>query len=304
MVESLAEGQGGVVSRRQLYAEGITRAEVRANLAARRWRPVGRNTIAVHMGPLDQHAIHHVAVLEAGPRAYLDGASSLIEGGLKGFDAPKVRVSVPRGAKIWRVRGIDIRQTRRFDPEDLMPGSGVPRSKNPVAAVRAALWARTNKEAALAISMTVQQGLASAEAVGHAMLKVRRDKRRAFIHDILLDLLDGARSLSEIDFARECRRRGLPEPSRQSVRRGRKGRYYLDVYWEEWGLVVEIDGIHHTWVKNVVGDAVRHNDIALGRDLVLRVPVLGLRLEPDTFFAQIEQGLRDLGWRPDVPRSA
>ena len=59
------------------------------------------------MGPLDQHAIHHVAVLEAGPRAYLDGASSLVEGGLKGFDVPVVRVSVPRGAKLWRVRGID-----------------------------------------------------------------------------------------------------------------------------------------------------------------------------------------------------
>src|SRR6478672_1530226 len=114
IAESLAQGQGGVVSRRQLYAEGITRSEVRANVAARRWRTIGRNTIAVHMGPLDDHAIRWVAVLEAGPRAYLDGVPALIEAGLKGFDAADVRVSVPRGAKIWRVRGVNIRQTRRF----------------------------------------------------------------------------------------------------------------------------------------------------------------------------------------------
>ena len=292
------------MSRRQLYAEGITRSEVRANVAARRWRTIGRNTIAVHMGPLDDHAIRWVAVLEAGPRAYLDGVPALIEAGLKGFDAADVRVSVPRGAKIWRVRGVNIRQTRRFDLGDVVPGPGIPRSREPVAAVRAALWARTDKEAALALTMSVQQSIASPEDIGREMLKVRRDKRRAFIHGILLDLLDGARSLSEIDFARECRRRGLPEPTRQVVRKGRQGRYYLDVYWVPWGLVVEIDGIHHAWFKNIVGDAVRHNDLVLNRDLVLRVPVLGLRLEPETFFAQIEQGLRDRGWRPGLPHSA
>ena len=76
------------------------------------------------------------------------------------------------------------------------------------------------------------------------------------------------------------------------------------MYWVPWGLVVEIDGIHHAWFKNIVGDAVRHNDLVLNRDLVLRVPVLGLRLEPETFFAQIEQGLRDRGWRPGLPHSA
>jgi very-short-patch-repair endonuclease len=256
------------------------------------------------MGPLDDHAVRWVAVLEAGPRAYLDGDTALIEAGLKGFDAASVRVSVPRGAKVWRVRGVDIRQTRRFDPTDVSRAPGIPRSREAVAAVRAALWARTEKEAALALTMAVQQNIASAEDIGREMLRVRRDKRRAFIHGILLDLLDGAQALSEIDVARECRRRGLPQPTRQVVRKGRRGRYYLDVYWEQWGLVVEIDGIHHSWVKNIVGDAVRHNDIALSRDLVLRVPVLGLRLEPETFFGQIEQGLRDRGWRPELPWSA
>jgi hypothetical protein len=72
---------------------------------------------------------------------------------------------------------------------------------------------------------------------------------------VVLDLIAGAESLGEIDVARECRRRGLPEPSRQVLRRDGARRYYLDVFWDEWAVAVEIDGIHHTWAQNIVGDA-------------------------------------------------
>lgn len=244
-----------------------------------------------------------MALFEAGPRAYLDAGSSLRMAGLTGYDVRAIRVSVPRGAKIWRASGVDIRQTRRFTPDDVVL-EPMPRSRNAVAAVRAALWARSNKEAALVLSMCVQQRLTTAEELAEAMLSVRRDKRRSFIHTVLLDLLGGAESLGELDVAEECRRRGLPEPSRQVLRRGRGRTYYLDVYWERYGVVLEIDGLQHGWVENVVGDALRHNDIALRREVVLRLPLLALRVDPDAFFVQIERALRDGGWPGVLPRSA
>ena len=46
----------------------------------------------------------------------------------------------------------------------------------------------------------------------------------------------------KFDFARLCRSRGLPEPSRQVVRQTPGGRIYLDVAWDGYDLVVEIDG--------------------------------------------------------------
>lgn len=79
------------------------------------------------------------------------------------------------------------------------------------------------------------------------------------------------------------------------MRKGKDGRYYLDVYWEAWGVVVEIDGIQHTWATNVVADALRQNRVVLDSDVVLRLPLLGLRVAPDDFFEQIEQALRDRG---------
>lgn len=294
--QRLAARQDGVLSRPQLYAAGVTRWEVRANLAAERWRRVGPQTVALTTGPLGPGAADWVAVLEGGPRAFLDGASSLRAGGLRHYEVALIRVSVPRGARVRRVRGVDVRQTRRWSPDDLAPGSGVPRSRNEVAAVRAALWARSDRQAVLVLTMAVQQGLVTPADLGVEALRVRRDRRRGLVHDVVLDLGAGVRSLGERDFARECRRRGLPEPSRQVVRRGRDGRYYLDVMWEAWGLVVEIDGIHHAWAQNVVSDALRHNAVTLANATVLRLPLLGLRVAADEFFAQIEAALRARGY--------
>lgn len=293
-VERLAADQAGVVSRLQIYELGLSRHEVRANVRARRWQAVGRQSLAVHTGELGSRAREWAAVFEAGPRAQLDGASALIASGLERYDAESIRVSVPRGARVRRAPGVDIRQTRRWCADDLMPG-GVARTRSDIAAVRGALWARSDKQAALLLTMSVQQGMTTAEKLGVQLLRVKRDRRRLFLHAVVLDLLGGVRSLGELDFARACRARGLPEPSRQQVRRAANGTYYLDVEWSDWGVVVEIDGIHHSWAENLVGDALRHNAVALGRDVVLRLPLLGLRIAPDDFFAQIEQALVDRG---------
>ena len=130
--------------------------------------------------------------------------------------------------------------------------------------------------------MVVQQGVAPADRIGQALLQVKRDRRLAFVIDVVTDLLGGVRSLAELDFARECRRRGLPEPTRQVVRRGRDGRYYLDVVWEEWGVVVEVDGIHHALAQEVVADALRHNDVTLGNLTVLRLRCSACASRPTT----------------------
>ncbi len=294
-VAALAREQGDVVARKDLYRLGLTRGEVRAQLRAGRWQAIGQQSLALHNGPVTQEGWAWAAVFQGGPRAHLDGASALVASGLERFTVERWRVSVPRGAAVRRTRLFDVRQTRRWSRE-VLATSGIPRTTPPVAAVRAALWAASDKQAALVLVMTVQQGLATAEQLGEAALLVRRDRRRALVHSVVLELLGGVRSLGELDFARGCRRHGLPEPSRQVVRRGRGGRYYLDVYWDEFGVVVEIDGLQHGWAESAVADALRHNDVALDRDVVLRIPLLGLRLNPDDFFAQVRRALVDGGW--------
>jgi very-short-patch-repair endonuclease len=129
------------------------------------------------------------------------------------------------------------------------------------------------------------------------------------------DIADGAHSLGELDFAEMCRRRGLPAPSRQVIRHGPKGSVYLDVRWDDVGLVVEIDGSQHRQGLNVSDDNLRQNAITLQGDLVLRIDLVGLRLYQDEFLDQVEEGLtvgsryqrpdfRPISPRPTVARVA
>ncbi len=298
-VRVIADPQGGVVSRDQLRGAHVTDAEIEGHLLAGRWRTTHSQSIAVHTGPLPRAGLHWAAVFEAGPRGCLDGVSALVAGGLEHFTEDAIRVSVPRGVLARRAAGVEIRQTRRLLPGDLAP-SGIPRTRPEVAGVRAALGARSDTQATLLLTMVVQQCLTTPERLGAQAIRVRRDGRRLLVTSVISDLLGGVRSLGEHEFARMCRARGFPEPSRQVVRQGTDGRWYLDVCWEEWGVVVEIDGIQHTWAANVVADALRHNAIALERAVVLRLPLLGLRVAPDEFFAQIEAALVGQGCPLDL----
>lgn len=142
-----------------------------------------------------------------------------------------------------------------------------------------------------------------AYATGLTRSEVRADLRAgrwAMVGNQTMAVHRGMESLGELAVAKECRKRGLPEPTRQVVRRAPNGKYFLDIYWEEWQVVVEVDGIHHTWAGQVVGDALRQNDLVLAGEAVLRLSLLGLRAKPDEFFAQIERALRNGGWAPDV----
>jgi Protein of unknown function (DUF559) len=292
----LALQQGSVVSRRQLYRRGLSRGEVRWQVRARRWQRVGSQSLCLHTGPLTVEAQHWAAVFEAGPRAYLDGATSLVASGLKNFTPDSIRVSVPKGSRARRrTPGLDIRETRRWDAADVSPG-GVPRSRVPVAAVRGALWAKSDRQATLLVTMTVQQDLCTAEDLGVEMLRIRRDKRRGLLHGVILDLIGGVGSLGELDFLRGCRERGLPEPEKQVLFRASNGKYYLDFRWPRWKVVVEVDGIQHQWAEQIVGDALRQNAIAIAGDTIIRLPLLGFRVSPDAFFAQVEAALVAAGW--------
>ncbi|MBF4160497.1 endonuclease domain-containing protein [Nocardioides acrostichi] len=295
--QAAAAEQGGVLSRPQIYACGVPRWLVRREVVMGRWVALDRQSIAVHNGPLEPRGWWWAAVFAGGPRAVLDGASALVAHGLQRYDVARVRVSIPRGARVRRSSRFDIRHTRRLVADDRWPGGGVPRTKPEIAALRGAWWARTDKEATYLVTVAVQQGLTRPEDLGRALLRVRRDKRRSLLHELVNDLLGGAGSMGELDVLRLLRRRGLPEPVRQQLRRDSSGRYYLDLYWPDYRLVVEVDGIHHAWAENIVGDALRQNTLTLHGDAVLRIPLLGLRLQPERFLDQVEAGLRAGGYR-------
>ena len=297
----LAAIQSGLVSRRQLKGLGVSRWQVRAEIRAGRWRSHGRHTVAVHTADLSGEALWWWAVFETGGGAALAGPTALEAAGLRGYD-DRVHVVVRKSQRHHRPRGVVVHETRRLLDGDVLD-SGIPRLRPEVAAVLGALWARSDRQAALLMVMAVSQRLTTVDRLADVLTRVRRDKRRRLLLAIVLDIADGVRSMGELDFARLCRRYGLPEPNRQVVRRGPRGRIYLDVHWDRWGLVVEIEGIHHEAPENAVPDALRQNSVSITTGTVLRIPVLGLRTEGDALMGQVAEALRRAGC-PLRPRAA
>ena len=296
---ALALGQDGVLSRAQARVCGLDRWAVGHQVESGRWRAYGVHAVAVHPMPLDFRARCRVSVWEAGEHAALDGSTSLTWRGLRGWD-DGIHVIVPWPGRAVSWRGSVVHPSRLWNPDDLGIHEGLRLTDVAVGTIRAAMWARSDRAAATIIAMAVQQRLTTPERVLLEARRLNRHKRRPLILDVARDVAEGAQALSELDFARLCRRRDLPEPTRQQVREGPRGRVYLDVEWDEWRVVVEVEGAHHDAPENAVDDALRQNALTIGRLGVLRIPVLGLRTCADEFLDQVAQLLRQAGWAPSA----
>lgn len=277
----------GVMSRAELRGHGWDRDAVARQVAGGRWALHGDQTVALHTWTLSLSADRWRAVWEVAPRvAALDGVTALQVAGLRHFEEDLLHVSVVHNANVKEPDGVKVHKViRRL--EDEVIASGVPRTTPAIATVRAAHWAKSNRQAALILVMPVQQRLVTGPQLLTAVTSIRGRNRRAFIRDVAHDINDGAQSLGELDFAKLCRGRGLPEPARQAVRTLPGGRAYLDVFWDGIDLAVEIDGSQHQWGVAATDDQFRQNALVIGGDRVLRMTLMGLRLQPQRFMDQV-----------------
>jgi len=270
---------------------GVSHDHVRNEIAAGRWRAVGLQSIAVHRGDLAIEALRHVAVWETGSRiAALDGVTALAAAGMTGYSDDHIHLSVKHTHDIRPLPGVRLHKVIRRVAHEVLPTSP-PRVRPAIAAVRAAGWAVSDRQAALVLLMTAQQRLASPQQLFEAVGICLGRRRRAFIKGVVGDIALGVQSLGELDFARMCRRRGLPEPSRQVLRHGPRGRMFLDVRWDRFALVVEVDGMQHRQGLAVSLDNLSRNAVTLSADRVLRIDLVGLRLHEDEFMRQVAIGL-------------
>jgi len=292
----------GVVSLSALDEAGLPRRLARAHVRAGRWRPIPGRGMVLHNGPLFGEAAWRAALLEVGPAARLGGVTALEAHGLKGFDEPWVHIWVPKGAQKSAPSElsecVQLHETRRWAADADAVCAGVPRSRPSVATVQAALWARSRRQAALCLVMPVQQRLVRVEDVAIELTRVRRHAYRRMLGAVIVDLAGGAESLNEIDFALECRRRGLPEPSRQVVCRLSSGRCYLDVRWETYRVSVEVNGAGHDRLDVALRDEVRIADLQSRGDAAIPLSVLTLRCDPGPFFEALKRLLAARGWQP------
>lgn len=291
---TIATDHDGVASRAALHDAGIDRHAIRAEVRAGRWALLGRQTVRILSVPAGPQLDLWRALWEAGRGALLDGSASLVAQGMTGFELRSIDLSLPRNARRRPITGVTTHIRRTLPPG---MAAGLPRVRPAVATIHAAQWAVSDRQAALLLCLPLQQRLVRPQDVLAAWRATNRSARRDFLEVAVVDVCDGAQALSELDFAWWCRTYSIPEPERQHVVTLTSGRIYLDARWP--GLAVEVDGGHHFTGLNPVDDALRANEVVIGGDRVLRLPVLGLRLVPHDFMGQVARAVEIY-----VPRNA
>lgn len=294
----LGAPQAGIVSRRQLYRAEVPRWLVRRELSVGRWRRSGHHTIALHNGPLSAESLRWVAVLEIGRRAAIDGVTALQHAGVHGLDDDTVHVITPKGSAPPRLRGVRVHESRRWREEDVIRDSGIGRVRPAVAAVHAALWSRTERQASFLLTLAVQQRLASPRELDEAMQDVRRHRLRKALIQIVVELSGGVRSLGELDVGLAMRARGLPEPDRQVMRRRPSGTDFLDADFDAHEITLEIDGWQHEEPAQRLKDTLRDIASSTQGRTVVRLPLVAWRWDEEAVLDALEDLFRSRGWVP------
>jgi very-short-patch-repair endonuclease len=296
--------QYGVISRRQAL-RWLTTGAVRHRLATGSWQQVHWGIYVVGGTPaLDSRQRAMVASLAAGsgrPGA-VGGVSALQVLGLRGFSNSAVHVVIPARYRVHEPPPfVVVHRTRSLGRDQIQRTTAPPCTVAGRSVVDAAQWAASDAIAAALVAAAFQQRLVSLAEVLDAAERQPAARRRPLTLDVAHEAGGGAHSLPEVEFVRLCRRAGLPAPECQVRRVDRAGRRrYLDAYFKDFGVHVEIDGEQHADASSRWADMKRQNDLWVAGDRVLRFPAWVVRRHPAQVVDQVREALTAAGWRPEL----
>lgn len=286
----------------------LSAAELRWRVDSGRWQRPCRGVIVTHSGPLTDEQSLRVALLRWGPRAALAGLTAARIDKLTGFGdkGPIARGPIylltppgsrPRPAPLGLQ--VVVRQSRLLTDRDIHPLRQPRRTRIARSLIDGAAWMPSDRGAMALLASGVQQGRTRVADLRLMLDRVKPARRRRLMAEILCDIEGGAQALSELDFMRKVIESfGLPVPSRQAGRRDSLGRRrWVDVVFDQWKVMVEIDGAQHMSPLDQWDDMERDNDFTIEGYRVLRFPAWLVRNNPEVVARKILQALRANGYR-------
>jgi hypothetical protein len=288
-----------VLSRAALAGRGVSRAQLRAQLAAGRWQRHGA-AIVLQDGPLSREQRWQVGLVNVGPRAVLTAFTAAELLGLRGWEREEVHVLAPPGSSGRAVPGLRIRVYRSGGwPPAADPPAVAPAGLRCHAAGAAIVLAASTFATALTgcgiLAAAVQQRVATVEAIEGSLLASARLRHRAMLLAAVRDMAGGAQALTGLDLPRLCRRYGLPPPTRQLQRSEPSGRRrFLHAGWPRADgrlVVAEVDGALHLSRRQWWVEPDRSPELLAGPATVLRFASAVVRAEPRLVAAQLRRAL-------------
>lgn len=285
IIRELAERQYGVVARRQLLALGVTEREIARRLPAGRLIPLHRGVYAVGHGALHPRARFMAAVLALGPSAVISHRTAASLHDLLSTSQTLIDLTVGGVRLVRSQRGLRIRTTTDWHPEDITQIDGIPvtsvaRTLLDLAAILSPTQLRR------ALEQADRSGVLNLLALARALERRPRAKGRAKLQALLDEYTGASPTKSELErqFLQLIARAGLPDPRVNVL----VGGLEVDIYWPEWGLVVELDGrAFHSAPRAFEADRIRDARLQRLGLRVLRITDKRLTNEPDAVIEDI-----------------
>ena len=252
-IRATAEWQGGVISRRQLLAAGFSRDAIAERLERGYWQQLHRGVYALFTGQPNREAWLWAAVLRAGPGAALSYQTAAELHGFSTRPTRAVHVTIPSTRRI-EAPGLIVHISGRIATAT-QANREPPRTNVEETVLDLTQSAQTIDDVCGWITSACGKRLTTEEKLRVAVSERKKMRWRTELDDILAAAGDGIHSPLEFRYLRDVERaHGLPE-SRHQVRVVIDGvSAYRDAYYQQYRVVVELDGkLAHT-------DEERHRD--------------------------------------------
>lgn len=243
-VHEIAQGQAGVVSRQQALKAGMSAGEIYAKIKSGRWHQMHRGVYRIFTGPIEKDARRWAAVLYVGRGARLSHGTAAELNGLTDRRDPFIHVKIPPGRRIVPPEGVVVHISSTAGPL-WRPPRGLPPFTLPEETVIDLVHAATDLDDVIGLvagafgrRLVSEAGLKQ-EAAKRAKLRWRHD-----LDEIITAAVGGAHSVLEFRHDRDVQRaHGLPPAQRQVPFKKPNGATgYLDRYYPEYRLAIELDG--------------------------------------------------------------
>lgn len=280
----------------------MSRAALDHRVRAGRWLRLSRGVFATVTGELTVDQQLWSAILTVGPHAVLAGPTAAAQCGMRiplDRSARRTHILLPADVRDRNPPAeIIVHRTTSLPSGDINRLGLPPHTTIARSIVDAASWAATDELAYTIVAAAFQQRRVNAAEIGDTLRRMSRVHRRSLIQQAAIDAAGGVHSLPEGLLVRGLRAGRLPMPALQVLRRVGAHTYYLDGYYEDWSIHLEVDGGQHADPSTYWQDMRRQNEIWIGGDRVLRFPSFAVRYHLPQVTAQIRAALITAGWTP------
>jgi len=297
-LREIARFQAGVVTRRQALASGLSVGAITSKLKFGRWRQIYLGVYATFTGPVSWEAQLWAAVLYAGKGAQLSHETAAELNGLTERRSPLIHVTVPVSRRVRQLPGIKIHLSSHIDPKARFP-RGIP----PHTFVEETITDLVSTADCLDDACGWITGAFGRRLTGEGPLRKTLSSRkkirwRGKLDEFITAGAGGAHSVLEFRYDRDVERaHGLPKAGQQvPFTKADGSRGFRDRCYEQYGLVIELDGKQAHPGERRGHDRRRDNDATAGGGATLRYDWDDVTRQHCATAAQVARSLARRGW--------